>query len=71
MSAMEYNGSGLIAMTGKNCVAICSDTRFGIQQVTMASDFQRIYPMGEKLFMGLPGLITDVLTLYVVDIFSL
>ena len=61
---MEYNGSGLIAMTGNNCVAICSDTRFGIQQVTIADDFQRIYPISEKLYMGLPGLVSDVLTLY-------
>jgi 20S proteasome subunit beta 3 len=62
---MQYNGSGMIAMTGKNCVAICSDTRLGIQQVTVATDFQRIFKMHDKLFMGLPGLATDVLTLYV------
>jgi 20S proteasome subunit beta 3 len=61
---MEYNGSGMIAMTGKNCVAICSDTRFGVQQVTVGTDFQRIFQMHDKLFMGLPGLGTDVLTLY-------
>ena len=26
---MNINGSAIIAMTGKNCVAICSDLRFG------------------------------------------
>ena len=26
-----YNGSALVAMVGKNCVAIASDRRFGIQ----------------------------------------
>ena len=30
----------------------------------MATDFQRIYQMHDKLYMGLPGLATDVLTLY-------
>jgi len=39
---MEYNGSGLVAMVGKNCVAIASDTRFGIQQTTMATDMKKV-----------------------------
>jgi len=63
MSITEYNGSGVVAMTGKKCVAIASDTRFGIQQQTVADDFQRIYQMTDKCFVGMPGLITDVLTL--------
>ena len=29
MSAFEYNGSGVVCMKGKNCVAIATDTRFG------------------------------------------
>ena len=28
---MEYNGGCVIAMTGKNCVAIAADRRFGIR----------------------------------------
>lgn len=40
---MEYNGSGIVAMTGKNCVAIASDMRFGIQQTTLAEDFHRVF----------------------------
>lgn len=56
---MEYNGSGIVAMTGKNCVAIASDTRFGIQLQTVAKDFQRIHPIHPLLYVGLPGLITD------------
>ncbi len=64
-SILEYNGSGLIAMVGKDCVAICSDTRYGVQQVTISTDLQRVFQMHDKLFMGLPGLVTDVQTLYV------
>lgn len=50
-------------MTGKNCVAIASDMRFGVQQQTMACDFDRIYKMHDKCFVGMAGLITDVQTL--------
>ena len=39
---MQYNGSGIIAMTGKNCVAIASDMRFGIQQQTLADNFHKV-----------------------------
>eukprot|EP00455_Lapot_gusevi_P021773 TRINITY_DN2275_c0_g1_i7.p1 TRINITY_DN2275_c0_g1~~TRINITY_DN2275_c0_g1_i7.p1 ORF type:complete len:184 (+),score=8.45 TRINITY_DN2275_c0_g1_i7:69-620(+) len=63
MSIMEYNGSGIIAMTGKNCVAIASDTRFGIQQTTIGMNFQRIFKMHDRLFIGLAGLATDVQTM--------
>jgi len=60
---MEYNGSAVVAMVGKGCVAIASDNRFGIQQQTVATDFTRIGKMHDKCFVGLPGLITDVQTL--------
>lgn len=50
-------------MTGKNCVAIASDMRFGVQQQTLADDFDRIYKMHDKCFVGMAGLITDVQTL--------
>jgi len=62
MSIMEYNGCGLVAMTGKNCVALASDTRYGIQQQTVGDNFQRTFQMHEKLFIGLSGLATDVQT---------
>jgi 20S proteasome subunit beta 3 len=45
---MAYNGSGIIAMTGKNCVAIASDMRFGIQQQTMACDFDKVHDTTRK-----------------------
>lgn len=42
MSILAYNGCAVIAMTGKNCVAIASDLRFGIQQTTQATDFRSV-----------------------------
>eukprot|EP00054_Salpingoeca_dolichothecata_P005430 m.34577 g.34577 ORF g.34577 m.34577 type:complete len:205 (-) comp15518_c0_seq2:48-662(-) len=62
MSILEYNGSGIVAMTGKNCVAIAADRRFGIQAQTVSCDFQKIFQYGDHLFVGLPGLATDVQT---------
>ena len=40
MSILAYNGAAVIAMTGKDCVAIASDLRFGLQQTTQATDFR-------------------------------
>jgi len=63
MSITEYNGSGVVVMTGKNCVAIASDKRFGVQQQSVSQDLQRIFKIHDKLFVGMPGLVTDVQTL--------
>ncbi|GFY85423.1 proteasome beta subunit C1 [Actinidia rufa] len=51
-------------MVGKNCFAIASDRRLGVQLQTIATDFQRIYKIHDKLFIGLAGLATDAQTLY-------
>ncbi|XP_022954889.1 proteasome subunit beta type-3-A-like isoform X1 [Cucurbita moschata] len=64
MSIFEYNGSAVVAMVGKNCFAIASDRRFGVQLQTIATDFQKIYRIHDKLFLGLSGLGTDAQTLY-------
>eukprot|EP00948_MAST-09A_sp_MAST-9A-sp1_P001663 g1663.t1 len=63
MSALEYNGSALICMVGKECVGIAADRRFGVQQQTVSTNMKRIYSVHDKLFMGLSGLATDVHTL--------
>ncbi|KAI9289847.1 nucleophile aminohydrolase [Umbelopsis sp. AD052] len=63
MSIMEYNGGSVVAMVGKNCVAIASDKRLGQQFMTVSTNFQKIFPASEKTYIGLPGLATDVLTL--------
>nr|QBH73453.1 proteasome subunit beta type protein [Orthoderella ornata] len=62
MSVLSYNGGAIVAMKGKNCVAIAADRRFGIQAQTLAIDFEKIFEMGPHLFLGLPGLATDTQT---------
>jgi len=62
MSIMEHNGSAIVAMTGKNCVAIASDMRFGIGLQTVAMNFRKIYNMHDKCYVGFSGLITDAQT---------
>ena len=64
MSIMSYNGSAVIAMTGNNCVAICSDMRLGVSQQTVATDFQKVFKIHDRMFVGLSGLATDMQTLY-------
>lgn len=61
---MSYNGGCVIAMKGKDCVAIATDKRFGVQGKTMSSKFQRVFQFGPTLFVGLIGLATDVKTVY-------
>ncbi|XP_073428616.1 proteasome subunit beta type-3 isoform X2 [Dendrobates tinctorius] len=62
MSIMSYNGGAVMAMRGKNCVAIAADKRYGVQAQMVTTDFQKIFPMGERLYIGLAGLATDVQT---------
>ncbi len=62
MSILEYNGGGIVGMTGKNCVAIASDRRYGIRQQTVSHNMQKIFKINNKCFIGLSGLATDVQT---------
>ncbi|GAB4816157.1 hypothetical protein N2152v2_003203 [Parachlorella kessleri] len=64
MSIFEYNGSAIVAMAGKECVAIASDLRFGVQLQTLATDYKKIYKIHDQLFIGLAGLGTDAQTLH-------
>ena len=59
---MNYNGGVVIAMKGKDCVAIAADRRLGAQGVTLSVDFQKIFEVGPNLYVGLPGLATDTIT---------
>lgn len=63
MSIMEYNGGCVVAMKGKNCVAIASDLRLGNQALTVACNFDKVFPVTERLYVGLPGLASDLSTL--------
>ncbi|KAI8462913.1 MAG: subunit of GARP complex [Monoraphidium minutum] len=64
MSIFTYNGAAIIAMAGKDCVAIGSDLRFGVQLQTMTTDYKKVYQLHDRLFVGLGGLATDAQTLY-------
>lgn len=39
---MDYNGGSVIAMVGKDCVAIASDLRLGNQALGVSSNFQKV-----------------------------
>jgi 20S proteasome subunit beta 3 len=54
-----YNGSAIVAMSGANCVAIGCDLRFGVQLQTMATDYQKVLQIHDRLFVGLSGLAAD------------
>ena len=62
-SIMQYNGAAVIAMAGKDCVAIASDRRYGIRNQTVGCEMQKVFQMNDKTFVGLTGLATDMQTL--------
>ena len=41
-SIMEHNGGSVIAMAGKDCVAIASDLRLGAGAMTVALNFEKV-----------------------------
>ena len=59
----EINGSALVAMKGKGCVAIAADRRLGVQLQTIATNFQKVFQMQDNIILGLSGLGTDIQTL--------
>jgi hypothetical protein len=63
-SPMEMNGGSVIAMTGKDCVAIASDLRLGQQAVGLTADFEKV-GAGEALRLRfgpvVSGLCVDLL----------
>jgi 20S proteasome subunit beta 3 len=60
---MEYNGGAVIAMVGKDCVAIACDTRFGVQFQTIGLAFEKVFRIQDRVLVGLTGLATDVQTM--------
>ena len=63
MSILEYNGGCVVAMVGKDCVGIATDLRFGVQAQTISCNFSKVHKLHDKLFVGLSGLATDLITL--------
>ena len=39
---MQHNGGSVIAMVGKDCVAIASDLRLGSQSLGISSNFEKV-----------------------------
>ncbi|KAM7363143.1 proteasome subunit beta type-3 [Cochliomyia hominivorax] len=62
MSILAYNGGCVVAMRGKDCVAIATDRRFGVQAQTIETDFEKVFKINPRMFLGLVGLQTDILT---------
>ncbi|CAO3670594.1 unnamed protein product [Rhizopus stolonifer] len=48
MSIMQYNGGSVVAMVGKDCVAIAADKRLGAQFMTVSTNFQRSFKQRKK-----------------------
>lgn len=42
MSIMDYNGGSVVAMVGKECVAIACDLRLGNQALGVSSNFEKV-----------------------------
>ncbi|BGP49088.1 proteasome core particle subunit beta 3 [Rhodotorula kratochvilovae] len=61
-SIMELNGGSCIAMVGKGCVAIACDLRLGNQALTVACNFEKVFPATDRTYYGLPGLASDTIT---------
>ncbi|CAG8477893.1 9562_t:CDS:2 [Ambispora gerdemannii] len=59
----EYNGGSVLAMLGKNCVAIASDKRFGMKLMTLGTEFPKIFQATDKIYIAMAGLATDIQTL--------
>lgn len=62
MSLDTYNGSSIVGMVGKQCVAIAADTRFGVQYSTISTNSQKVYKIQDNILLGLNGLATDMQT---------
>ena len=52
----------MVAMKGKNCVAIAADTRLSTQLMTISQNFQKVFKVNDRCLFGLAGLATDVQT---------
>jgi len=62
MSILGYNGGCVVAMKGKDCVAIATDQRFGVQAQTITTDFGKVFEFNPNMYIGLVGLQSDILT---------
>lgn len=64
MTNVYITGGSVVAMVGKDCVAIASDLRLGNQSLGLSNKFEKVYNYGH-VYLGLTGLATDAITLWV------
>jgi len=57
---MNSQGGCILAMKGKNCVAIASDTGFHGERYIIGTNTPKVFKIHDKLFVGLSGLLSDV-----------
>ena len=53
-------GGAMVALAGKNCVALGCDKRFGVQMTTIAMNMIKVFKIQDNILLGLTGLATDV-----------
>ena len=57
---MDSKGGCVIAMKGKNCIAIASDLGFHGDRYINGNNTPKVFKVNERLFIGLTGLLGDV-----------
>jgi len=62
-SPFDINGGSVLAMAGKDCVAIAVDKRFGVGPQLINSSAKRILKVHGRLLVGVGGFDSDVQTL--------
>nr|XP_044999468.1 proteasome subunit beta type-3-like [Jaculus jaculus] len=62
MSIMSYNGGVTMAMKEKSCVVITAGRNFRIQAHIVPIGFQKVIPMGDRLYTGLARPASDCQT---------
>ncbi|XP_068159500.1 proteasome subunit beta type-3-like [Drosophila tropicalis] len=61
MSSVSLNAGCVVAMLGKDCVALATDHRFGIEALTMSTDYKKAYHIAPRMYLGMTGLPIDIL----------
>lgn len=59
-----YNGGTVLAMAGKNCVAIATDLRYGASLMTVTRNFPKAFRQGKHCFVGFGGFASDIQTVH-------
>jgi 20S proteasome subunit beta 3 len=62
-SPMELNGGSCVAASGRGCVAVAVDKRFGKGNELVSDDARRVLKLHSRLLCAFTGFTTDVQTL--------